>query len=180
MTITFENEYAEDLDARLGFSGEALAREVIAKVLSDEDCPYEAEISVLFIDEDGIREINSKTRGIDAPTDVLSFPMFPFSSPAAYGELEEAAAADTFDPESGELLLGDIVLCIPRVFSQALEYGHSVRREYAFLLAHSVLHLLGYDHMSAEEAAEMEKRQERSLKALGISREPAPGSSLIQ
>ena len=171
MTITFENEYGEDLDALLGFSGEALAREVIAKVLSEEGCPYEAEVSILYIDEDGIREINRESRGIDAATDVLSFPMFPFSAPSAFAELEDAAAADTFRPETGELLLGDIVLCIPRVLAQAKEYGHSVRREYAFLLAHSTLHLLGYDHMTDKDAAEMEKRQENALQSLGIRRE---------
>ena len=97
--------------------------------------------------------------------------MFPFSSPAAFRELEEASEADTFDPETGELLLGDIVLCIPRVLAQAKEYGHSVRREYAFLLAHSALHLIGYDHMTAEDAAEMEERQEHTLRELGICRE---------
>ncbi len=171
MTVTFENEFGENLDELLGFSSEALAKKVIAKALEEEGCPYEAEASILFIDEDGIREINRDTRGIDAPTDVLSFPMFPFETPADFKELEDASAADTFHPESGELLLGDIVLCIPRVLAQAKEYGHSVIREYAFLLAHSTLHLLGYDHMTADDAEEMEKRQEHILTSLGICRE---------
>ena len=171
MTVTFENEFGENLDELLGFSSEALAKKVLAKTLEEEGCPYEAEVSVLFIDEDGIQEINRDTRGIDAPTDVLSFPMFPFETPADFEELEDASAADTFHPESGELLLGDIVLCIPRVLAQAKEYGHSVMREYAFLLAHSVLHLLGYDHMTAEDAEQMEKRQELILTSLGICRE---------
>ena len=84
---------------------------------------------------------------------------------------DEAAAADCFDPESGELLLGDIVISVERAAEQAEEYGHSLRREIAFLTAHSMLHLLGYDHMEAAEAEDMERRQEEILQALGITRE---------
>ncbi|MGX8728261.1 MAG: rRNA maturation RNase YbeY [Lachnospiraceae bacterium] len=171
MTINFENEFDEDLEELLGFPYQEVAREVIAKVLEREHCPYEAEVNLLFVGEEEIREINLEQREIDAPTDVLSFPMFPYEVPAAFEELSEVPEAENFSPESGELLLGDIVLCIPRVLAQAKEYGHSVKREYAFLLAHSTLHLVGYDHLSNVEAAGMEERQEAALTELGICRE---------
>jgi probable rRNA maturation factor len=77
---------------------------------------------------------------------------------------------DYFDLESGELCLGDIVISIDKVYEQAQEYGHSLKREYAFLIAHSMLHLLGYDHMAQEEAAIMERKQEEILTRLGITR----------
>lgn len=170
MLISFENEYDENLEKILGFPFEAVAEEVLGAALEAEGCPYEAEVSILFVGEEEIREINRDTRGIDAVTDVLSFPMFAYATPADFSTLDDAPEIENFDPETGNLLLGDIVLCIPRVLSQAREYGHPVRREYAFLLAHSLLHLLGYDHILPEEALEMEKRQESVLEKLGITR----------
>lgn len=104
------------------------------------------------------------------PTDVLSFPMIPFRTEADFSVAEEAEA-DYFDPDSGELILGDIIISAERVFQQAESFGHSPKREFAFLTAHSLLHLCGYDHMVPEEAAVMEKKQEAVLEKLGITRD---------
>ena len=128
------------------------------------------EISLSFVSEVEIQEMNRIHRNVDAVTDVLSFPMF------EAGELAEAAeraAQKQKEPESVEpyLLLGDVVICEAQARRQAEEYGHSLRREFAFLVAHSMLHLLGYDHMTPEEAAVMEAKQEEVLQRLGITRD---------
>ncbi len=165
MTLRLE----EEEDWSLDFDQEAVARQVIETVLDQEQCPYEAEVSLTLTDNQEIGRLNREFRQIDRPTDVLSFPMVDFPAPASYDYLEEAQ--DCFDPDSGELLLGDIVISVERARDQAREYGHSLLREYAFLIAHSMLHLLGYDHMTPEEAAVMEGKQEAALTALGITRE---------
>lgn len=164
MTLEFEKEY----DYTFPFDEEQLAITVINAVLDQEGCPYECEVSLVLSGEEEIRETNRQFRQIDRVTDVLSFPMQPFTQPADYDFLEEAE--DAFHPETGELLLGDIMICIPRMLSQAEEYGHGVKREYAFLIAHSMLHLLGYDHMTPEEAAVMEQKQNQVLEELEIRR----------
>lgn len=107
---------------------------------------------------------------MDSETDVLSFPNIAFESAGDFASVE-LCEADCFDPDSGELILGDIILSADRVLTQASEYGHSVLREFAFLTAHSMLHLCGYDHMEEREAAVMEEKQENVLKKLGITRE---------
>ena len=161
--ITFETEDPFSFDA------EALIRQVIEAVLDSEDCPYECEIDVLLTDNAAIREINLSERGIDAPTDVLSFPLVDFSEPSAFEGLENDPTL--FHPDSGELMLGDTVISVEKVLSQAEEYGHSARRELAFLMAHSAFHLLGYDHESEAERLVMEEKQDTLLKELGIPRE---------
>ena len=166
MTITIEWE--ADLPEREEF--EALVRRVVEGALDYESCPYECDVSVLFTDDEGIREINREMRGIDAPTDVLSFPMNQWPSPADYTVLENDP--DCFHPESGEVILGDIVISTERAAEQAGNYGHSLKREVAFLVAHSCLHLLGYDHMEDGEREDMERRQEEILQSLGITRDP--------
>ena len=113
--------------------------------------------------------MNLEHRQIDRPTDVLSFPMLEYETPGDFSFLEEDGE-DCFDPDTGELLLGDIVISADKVMEQAEEYGHSVKREYAFLITHSMLHLMGYDHMMEEDAKEMEYLQEEILKELGIGR----------
>ena len=164
MTILtdFETEKTLDID----YEKTALA--VAEKALELENCPYEAQISLILTDDEGIRQVNSEFRDIDRATDVLSFPMIPFESPAAYDVLEEDESF--FDMDTGELLLGDIMISVDHVYAQAEEYGHSVTREFAFLVAHSIMHLLGYDRMEKEEAAVMEAHQEAVLSALGIVR----------
>ena len=158
-----------ETDVRLPFEAEPLIRLVAEAVLKAENCPYECEIDVLLTDNASIREINREERGIDAPTDVLSFPMVSFPAPAVFDGLEDDPVL--FHPESGELLLGDPVISLEKVLSQAAEYGHSPRRELAFLTAHSCYHLLGYDHETDEERAVMEKKQEDLLQSLGLTRD---------
>ena len=164
MTIDFSNEQEQTFD----FDFLSVARDVMEAVLDQEECPYEAQISLVLTDDDTIHSTNKEFRGIVRATDVLSFPMVDFPSPADYSVLEEDDSC--FHPESGELLLGDIMISVPRAVEQAREYGHSVKREYAFLIAHSMLHLLGYDHMEDEERLLMEEKQEQALKYLHIER----------
>ena len=165
MTICFENETDQELD----FDYENILEKVIRQAADQEKCPYEFEVNVTFTDNDSIREIN---RELDVPTDVLSFPMVDYPAPADFSELEgENASAEYFHPETGELILGDIVISVERARMQAEEYGHSLKREICFLTAHSMLHLFGYDHIEDEERVEMEQRQEQILQALGIIRE---------
>lgn len=165
MTVEFVNESTLDL----GIDLTAIAGQVIEFTLDFMNCPYEAQVNVLITGEDEIHEINLQQRGIDRATDVLSFPMAEYEVPGDFGFLEDEGM-DYFDPDSGELLLGDIVICAERVTAQAREYGHSIKREYAFLLTHSMLHLMGFDHMEEEEAAVMEQKQREILDQLGITR----------
>jgi probable rRNA maturation factor len=133
------------------------------------NCPYEAQVSLLLTDNEEIHSLNLQHRGIGRPTDVLSFPMIDYETPGDFAFLEDEGS-DCFDPDTGELMLGDIVLSADKVLEQAEEYGHSVKREYAFLITHSMLHLMGYDHMTPEEAAQMEELQEEILKQINILR----------
>ncbi|MCD8301362.1 MAG: rRNA maturation RNase YbeY [Clostridiales bacterium] len=146
-----------------------LAQKVAQAALDQEAFPYKAEISLTLTDDDDIHQMNREFREIDSATDVLSFPMMEYDEPGDYSFMEEELF-DLVDPDTEEVLLGDIVISLDRVKAQADEYGHSEKREYAFLIAHSMLHLLGYDHMTPEEAAVMEKRQEMILDGLGITR----------
>lgn len=118
----------------------------------------DTEVSVTLTDDETIRELNQKYRGVGRPTDVLSFALRESEEP----EVSENPATET---------LGDIVISIPRAMEQATEYGHSLRREVAFLTVHGMLHLLGYDHMTDAEREEMETEQRVVMEALGIGRE---------
>lgn len=122
----------------------------------------DAEISVMFIDNEGIRVLNAQHRGIDRATDVLSFPMLEYDDD---GEMFD----DPGDIED-ELCLGDIVISLERAAEQAEEYGHSFEREVGFLTVHSMLHLLGYDHMTEEEEKEMFGFQKEILAKMGLER----------
>lgn len=166
MTLYLENE----VDFQADFDLEEIAAMVINQVLDQENCPYETELNLLITDDDGIREFNREYREIDRETDVLSFPNLFFEAPAEF-EMDDAELADYVNPDTGEIILGDIILNKMRILSQAEEYGHSIKREYAFLIAHSMLHLCGYDHMEPDEAKVMEEKQEEALKALGITRD---------
>ncbi len=166
MTSYVENE----TDVIFVFDGHKVIRQVMEAVLETEGCPYEASINVLLTDDDGIREYNRRYRGIDQATDVLSFPNIEYAIPADFSVLE-GREADYFDLDSGELALGDIILSVDKVKEQAEKYGHSKRREFAFLITHSMLHLCGYDHMEEEEASVMEEKQNYILGQLGITRE---------
>ena len=151
MNIYIENEYDKEMKERLDY--EKLIEEVVNEAVDYVKCPYECEVNVTIVTNERIHEINNEFRGIDKETDVLSFPMI------------------DYDLDTGELILGDIVISYDRVISQAHEFNHSVRREFAFLVAHSMLHLFGYDHMEEDERVEMERKQNDILINLGITRE---------
>ena len=165
MTIPIERE----TDLKLAFDEEAVIRKVAEAALDSEGCPYEAEVDVLLTDAGSIREINREERGIDRATDVLSFPTLELKAPGDFSGLEEDPTL--FHPETGELLLGDMVISLDKVKEQAAEYGHSEERELAFLTAHSMFHLMGYDHEEEAERLVMEEKQEALLRRLGITRE---------
>lgn len=164
MALYFEEEGS----LRLPLPCEELAREVVDAALDYVGCPYETQVNLLLTTDEQIHEMNRQFRGIDRPTDVLSFPMVEYEAPGEFGFLEDEE--DCFDPESGELVLGDIVISKERVLEQAAAYGHSPKREFAFLIAHSVLHLTGYDHIGEEERLVMEQKQREILEQLGILR----------
>ena len=159
----------EEGGVTLPFDTEETARLVVEAALELEKCPYEAEVNLLLTTDEEIHKMNLEFRQIDRPTDVRSFPMAGYDVPADFSCIDEESD-DLFDPESGELMLGDIVISKDRVLSQAEQYGHSPKREYAFLIAHSMLHLFGYDHMEDEERLLMEERQRAIMQKVNILR----------
>lgn len=165
MTITIERES----EIPLPFSEQEVAEAVISETLDYEDCPYEVQVNIILTTNEEIHQINLEQRGVDAPTDVLSFPMIEYAYPSDFTVLE-ADSMDNFDPDTGELILGDIVISVDKVIEQAEKYNHGVKREYAFLIAHSMLHLFGYDHMDEVERENMELRQDEILNRLNITR----------
>lgn len=155
LRIYFENEQEK---YRVSYNLKMLLREAIETTLDFEDFQNVCEVSVTFTDNEGIRELNKKFRQIDKPTDVLSFPLFDFE-----GDCEE--------PPIDEIIsnLGDIVISLERAKEQAEEFGHSFKREVAFLTVHSMLHLLGYDHeRSEEEDREMRAKQSEIMRIMGL------------
>ena len=166
MTFYAENETNFEFD----FDWKNTYEQVALSVLDSESCPYETEFNLLLTDNLGIHQFNMETRGIDAPTDVLSYPNIDYDVPGNF-EIAESQEMDCFEPDTGELLLGDIIISVERVISQAEEYGHSPKREFAFLVAHSMLHLCGYDHMTPKDEQEMITKQEEILNLLGITRD---------
>lgn len=165
MTIHIDKE----VEVKFKFAEEEYIEKVILAAMDYVECPYEAEINVLFTDNEGIQEMNLEYRAIDRPTDVLSFPMVSYTIPGNFDNLEEEQE-ECFHPETGELLLGDIVLSYDKIKEQANEFGHSELRELCFLVAHSMLHLFGYDHMEEEEREVMEQMQRDILIQLDILR----------
>lgn len=164
--MTFFIDYAhKDL---LDIDYEKIVKELSFLSLKEENVPYECELSISFVDDEEIRKINKEFRNLDKSTDVLSFPMNFFETPATFDEYFEENAS--FNLESKELILGDIVISVDTLLKQAKEYGHSKERELAFLIVHSILHLLGYDHMNEEEEKVMFKKQEEILKLGGYHR----------
>ena len=164
MTINIQ----EETDIPFTFPYEKTAKDVICFVCDDLKFPYEAEVSLTLTDNAGIHECNRTHRQIDAPTDVLSFPMLSLERPLDF--ITSEADMDNFNPDTGEALLGDIIISVEKVTAQAEAYGHSVLREFAFLIVHSMLHLFGYDHMTEKEAALMEAEQRRILEKMQITR----------
>ncbi len=165
MTIQIERECQVELE----FPVEEIITVVVEEALSYENCPYDIELNVLLTDNAAIQEINREQRGKDEPTDVLSFPMVEYAAPADFSVVEDCVE-EYFNPETGELLLGDIVISVDKVIEQAESYGHSQKRELAFLTAHSMLHLFGYDHIKEAERLVMEEKQREILSNLRIGR----------
>ena len=142
----------------------ALIRRTIRTALAAEGLTAPCEVDVLLTDDDGIHEINRELRQVDRPTDVLSFPEFELTP----GQLPGPEDAD---PGTSLIPLGDMVLSMERVAAQAKEYGHSKRRELSYLVTHSVLHLLGYDHLDeGPMKAQMRAREEAIMALLGLER----------
>jgi len=165
LTLTIE----EKITVPFEFNYPEIAKKVIIEASACENFPYEAEINLLLVDDEIIRTINNTYRGIDKATDVLSFPMIEYEVSGEFSQIEKDSE-DNFNPDTGELILGDIIISIPKVLEQAEEYGHDAKREFAFLITHSMLHLFGYDHMKPEEAAIMENKQKAVLERLDITR----------
>lgn len=157
-----------DNHALFPFDYQKVANEVICYVLDRESFPYEAEVYLQLTDDQGIRQANEEFRQIDRATDVLSFPMISFQKAGDFSGVGEQE--DNFNPDTGEAVLGDIMVNVDRVRQQAENYGHSQLREFAFLIVHSMLHLLGYDHIKPEDAGIMEPLQEKILEELNILR----------
>lgn len=165
MSLIIENESGEELLQ----DGALLAQNALEAVLDTTDCPYEAQVNLLLTGEEQIREMNRLQRGIDQVTDVLSFPALTFETPGVFPK-EDDYTDDLFDMDSGELILGDVMLCTQKVRQQARMYGHSLEREYVFLLVHSFLHLCGYDHIEEEDRLLMEEMQKKIMGRIGILR----------
>ncbi len=163
-----EPEVRVRVTAEVELADEEAVRRLIIRcataVLRQEKVDFPAFIDVTIIDDEEIRRINSEHRGKDSVTDVLSFPMYEFCNGEAQEELDE-------DPESGCVMLGDMLLNYDRAVQQAEEYGHTPARECGYLSVHSVLHLLGYDHERGEaDCRLMRKREEAVLELLGLTR----------
>lgn len=165
MSFFLEEEVEVDFD----FDYRQIAEKVINYCIEREKFPYEAEINLTLTDNEGIHIINKEYRDIDRATDVLSFPMLSYETPGDFSFLMDEND-DDFNPDTGEAILGDIIISVDKVREQAEEYGHSELREFAFLITHSMLHLFGYDHMEPEEAEVMEDKQRQILDELSITR----------
>lgn len=165
MSIIINNEIGQTFNEAY----DMLIREVIEASLHQENCPYETEISMTISNNKGIREVNQTFRNQDKPTDVLSFPLVEFEEPGNFDQIDQESD-EYFDLDTGELMLGDIMISMDKVMEQALRFGHSLDREMGFLTAHSMLHLMGYDHMTKEEETIMRNKQEQILSKVGLER----------
>ena len=155
LTVYFENQNEQPITYKL----KMLLRRAIEATLAYEQYHNDVEVSVTLTDNEGIHALNARFRGVDAPTDVLSFPLFDFE-----GDMDEPPVDEI------ESMLGDIVLNLDRARAQAEEFGHSFEREAAFLTVHSMLHLLGYDHeLGEQEDADMRARQREIMQAMGLA-----------
>ena len=146
-------------------------KKVIEFTLNEEEVKIPCEISLLFVDNDEIKEINNETRNINRETDVLSFPMLEYENKKVFKEMYKDHEFSQSDFDGDELVLGDIVLSLEKALEQSKEFNHSFERESAYLVVHSILHLLGYDHMEDEDKIIMRNREEDILKKLNITRE---------
>ncbi|MBQ6820292.1 MAG: rRNA maturation RNase YbeY [Clostridium sp.] len=164
--------YTENRQEKIEVNEEFINKicEVCDFVLKEEEMIHPYQISLLFVDNEEIKEINNETRGINKATDVLSFPMLDFEEKMVYKDMYLDFNFDETFKDGEELILGDMVLSLERALEQSKEYGHSYEREVSYLVVHSILHLLGYDHMVEDEKVKMRKREEGILNKLKITR----------
>jgi len=164
--------YVDNRQNKLEVTDELIERltKVIEFALKEEEVDIKCEVSLLFVDNDEIKEINNDTRGINKETDVLSFPMLEYENNKVFKDLYINYEFSQSDFDGDELVLGDIVLSLEKALEQSKEYNHSYEREASYLVVHSVLHLLGYDHMEDEEKNVMRSREEEILNKLSITR----------
>lgn len=157
--IDFSTEVENEDEVR------ALVEKCARNVLSRENVDFPAEIDITVVDADTIREMNAEYRSKDSVTDVLSFPMYEFYNGEPREELDE-------EPDTGCVMLGDMILCYTRACEQAKEFGHSAARECGYLTTHSMLHLLGYDHeRNDEDTRLMRSKEEEYMNAIGLTRD---------
>ncbi len=165
MTVYFEDEAMLTFE----FDLERQLEQIISFVRDHVNCPYDLEVSVTMVDKATIQEVNARFRDLSRPTDVLRFPMAEYDKPADF-DGPAFCGSHTVDPDTNELVLGDMMLCSEVIKEQAKEYGHSEMREFSFLVVHSMLHLFGYDHILDRDRMEMEEEQRTIMNALGIRR----------
>lgn len=149
---------------------EKSVEEITLYTLKEEEVTIPCEISVIFVDNEEIREINKDMRNIDKVTDVLSFPMLEYENHKVFKDLYIGYKFEITDLNEGNLVLGDMALSLERALEQSEEYGHSYLREVCYLVVHSILHLLGYDHMEEQDKIVMRKREEEILNRFNINR----------
>jgi probable rRNA maturation factor len=165
--------YVDNRQGKIEVSEEIIENinKVIEWALKEEEVDIDTQVSVVFVDNTLIQEINKEQRGIDKATDVLSFPMLDYAENKVYKEVYKNYKFKPEDLDEGELVLGDIVLSLEKALEQSEDYGHSFMREICYLIVHSILHLLGYDHMKDEEKDRMRSREEEILERFNITRE---------
>ncbi len=158
--------FMEEIGGLLTDKLEAMLRRAVETALREEGVDVACEVGITLTDDAGIQEVNREFRNLDKPTDVLSFPLQELEAGAFDPEMGE------YDLDSGCLPLGDVVLSVERAAAQAEEFGHSVERELSYLTVHSILHLLGYDHVDeGEQKKQMRAREEHILPLLGLARD---------
>ena len=164
--------YTENRQEKLEVTEDLISKitEISKFALKEEGVTEEYQISLLFVDNEEIRQINKETRNIDRETDVLSFPMLDFENGKVYKDMYIGFEFDETYKDGNELVLGDMVLSLEKAKEQSIEFGHSYEREVCYLVIHSILHLLGYDHMIEEDKVKMRSREEEILKKFNIER----------
>lgn len=150
---------------------ELLLQNIINYTLKEEKVSMEYEVSLIFVDNCSIKEINREYRNIDRETDVLSFPMLEYPAKKVYKDIYINFEFDESYFDEKYLVLGDIAVSLEKALEQSIEYGHSFLRETAYLVVHSTLHLLGYDHMEEDDKVVMRKREEEILESFSINRD---------
>ena len=164
--VNIENNKEFDFDIN------SLSKKIIKEILSIEKISLDVSVNISVVGLKKIRTFNCNTRGIDKPTDVLSFPNVPLKKVSDFKSIikNKKIYNSIYDFNTKSIFLGDVVICYNKIISQSKKYYHSIKREYSFLLTHSIFHLLGYDHMKAKDEKLMFDKQEKVLSKLKINR----------